>query len=244
LSFDWGTIANNWKFLLVQGLMGFGAFGGGTLRLAIPAIVLGFILGTIIGLCRLSHRPWIHYPAVVYVEFFRGVPLVMVIFWFWFLIPQITGQRLPEYSVALTAFVIFEAAYLGEIVRAGIQSVPRGQVEAATAGGLSYGQTMLHVVLPQAIRNMIPSLVTQFIVLFKDTSLASIIGMMDLTKAAQTVSQREIRPFEMYLFIAVVYWICTYSMSRFSRWLEVKMTPERAPTRRAALRAAARAAAA
>jgi len=242
LSFDWGVIAGNWKFLLYQGLMGFGAFGGGTLRLAIPAIGLGFILGTIIGLCRLADRPWIHYPAVLYVEFFRGVPLVMVIFWFWFLIPQITGQRLPEYTVALTAFVVFEAAYLGEIVRAGIQSVPRGQVEAATAGGLSYGQTMVHVVLPQAIRNMIPSLVTQFIVLFKDTSLASIIGMMDLTKAAQTVSAREIRPFEMYLFIAVVYWICTYSMSRFSQWLEVKMSPERAPTRRAALRQAVRAA--
>jgi len=101
---------------------------------------------------------------------------------------------------------------------------------------------MVHVILPQAIRNMMPSLVTQFIVLFKDTSLASIIGMMDLTKAAQTVSQREIRPFEMYLFIAVVYWIFTYSMSRFSQWLEVRMSPERAPTRRAALREAARAA--
>jgi His/Glu/Gln/Arg/opine family amino acid ABC transporter permease subunit len=244
LSFDWGTIGSNWKFLIVQGLMGFGAFGGGTLRLAIPAIVLGFLLGIVIGLCRLSGRGWIHYPAVIYVEFFRGVPLVMVIFWFWFLIPQITGERLPEYTVALSAFVIFEAAYLGEIVRAGIQSVPRGQVEAATAGGLSYGQTMLHVVLPQAIRNMIPSLVTQFIVLFKDTSLASIIGMMDLTKAAQTVSQREIRPFEMYLFIAVVYWICTYSMSRLSQWLEVKMSPERAPTKRVAPRQAAGAASA
>jgi His/Glu/Gln/Arg/opine family amino acid ABC transporter permease subunit len=244
LSFEWSVIASNWKFLIYQGLLGFGAFGGGTLRLAIPAIILGFILGTFIGLARLSRRAWIHYPAVVYVEFFRGVPLVMVIFWFWFLIPQITGQRLPEYAVALSAFVIFEAAYLGEIVRAGIQSVPRGQSEAATATGLSYGQTMFKVILPQAIRNMLPSLVTQFIVLFKDTSLASIIGMMDLTKAAQTVTQREIRPFEMYLFIAVVYWICTYSMSRFSRWLEVRMSPEKAPSKRAALREAARAAAA
>ena len=243
MSFDWGVIADNWKFLIVQGFLGFGAFGGGTLRLAIPAIVLGFFLGILIGVCRLSNRPWVHYPAVVYVEFFRGVPLVMVIFWFWFLIPQITGQRLPEYAVALTAFVVFEAAYLGEIVRAGIQSVPRGQIEAATAGGLTYPQMMVHVILPQAIRNMIPSLVTQFIVLFKDTSLASIIGMMDLTKAAQTVSQREIRPFEMFLFIAVVYWLCTYSMSRLSRRLEARMTPERAPTKRAALRAATRAAA-
>jgi ABC-type amino acid transport system permease subunit len=137
-------------------------------------------------------------------------------------------------ELSLTAFVVFEAAYLGEIVRAGIQSVSRGQSEAATATGLSYGQAMLHVILlPQAIRNMIPSLVTQFIVLFKDTSLASIIGMMDLTKAAQTVSQREIRPFEMYLFIAVVYWVCTYSMSRLSRWLEKRMSPETAAAKRA-----------
>ena len=229
MSFDWGVIAGNWKFLLFQGLLGFGSFGGGTLRLAIPAMVLGSILGVIVGLCRLARRPWMYYPAVLYVELFRGVPLVMVIFWFWFLVPQITGQRLPEYTVALAAFVVFEAAYLGEIVRAGVQSVPRGQVDAAMAAGLTYGQMMVHVILPQAIRNMIPSLVTQFIVLFKDTSLASIIGMMDLTKAAQTVSQREIRPFEMYLFIAVVYWICTYSMSRLSRWLEIKMSPEQAP---------------
>jgi len=223
LTFDWAVIVGNWKFLILQGLMGIGAFGGGTLRLAIPAIVLGFCLGVLIGLARLAQRSWIRYPAVLYVEFFRGVPLVMVIFWFWFLIPQITGQRLPEYTVALSAFVVFEAAYLAEIVRAGIQSVPRGQIDAAVSSGLSYLQMMRHVILPQAIRNMIPSLVTQFIVLFKDTSLASIIGMMDLTKAAQIISQREIRPFELYFFIAVVYWICTYSMSRFSRRLELRL---------------------
>ncbi len=151
----------------------------------------------------------------------------MVIFWFWFLVPIFLGRPVPEYWIALTAFVLFEGAYIGEIVRAGIQSVPRGQVDAATASGLNYAQTMVQVILPQAVRNMIPSLVTQFIVLLKDTSLASIIGMMDLTKAAQTVSQRELKPFEMYLFIAVVYWVCTYSMSRFARWLEVRMSPER-----------------
>lgn len=223
MTLDWAVIVGNWKFLILQGLMGIGAFGGGTLRLAIPAIVLGFCLGVLIGLARLARRSWIRYPAVLYVEFFRGVPLVMVIFWFWFLIPQITGQRLPEYTVALSAFVVFEAAYLAEIVRAGIQSVPRGQIDAAVSSGLSYLQMMRHVILPQAIRNMIPSLVTQFIVLFKDTSLASIIGMMDLTKAAQIISQREIRPFELYLFIAVVYWICTYSMSHISRRLELRL---------------------
>ena len=116
-------------------------------------------------------------------------------------------------------------AYLGEIVRAGIQSVPRGQVEAGTALGLSGAQGMRFVILPQALKNMIPSLVTQFIVLFKDTSLASIIGFMDLTKAAQVVNNREIRPFPIYLFIAVVYWVCTYSMSRYARHLEKRMGP-------------------
>jgi ABC-type amino acid transport system permease subunit len=159
-------------------------------------------------------------PATVYVEFFRGVPLVMVIFWMWFIIPQLLRLPIPEYGVALTAFVIFEAAYFGEIVRAGIQSVPRGQVEAAVAIGLKGVQTLRYVVLPQALRNMVPAIVTQMIVLFKDTSLASIIGYVDLTKAAQIVNNREIRPFELYLFIAVVYWGLSFSMSQMARRLE------------------------
>jgi His/Glu/Gln/Arg/opine family amino acid ABC transporter permease subunit len=214
------VIANNLPFLIVQGLIGFGSFAGGTLRLAIPAIVLGFLLGIFIGLARLAQSPWIRTPATLYVEFFRGVPLVMVIFWIWFVIPQLLRLPIPEYGVALTAFVIFEAAYFGEIVRAGVQSVPRGQVEAATALGMTGTQSMTWVVLPQALRNMVPALVTQMIVLFKDTSLASIIGYVDLTKAAQIVNNREIRPFELYLFIAVVYWTCTYSMSVFARRFE------------------------
>jgi His/Glu/Gln/Arg/opine family amino acid ABC transporter permease subunit len=225
MTFDFSVIWRNLDFLLLQGFLGFGNFVGGTLRLAIPSIVLGFILGIFIGLGRLSSRVWLRVPATLYVEFFRGVPLVMVIFWIWFIIPILVKTMIPEFGVALTAFVIFEAAYLAEIVRAGVQSVPRGQVEAATAVGLSSAQTMRYVVLPQALKNMIPSLVTQFIVLFKDTSLASIIGFMDLTKAAQVVNNREIRPFELYLFIAVVYWMCTYSMSRYARSLEKRLGP-------------------
>src|SRR3989338_1450588 len=143
---DFSVILRNLDFLVVQGLLGFGNFVGGTLRLAIPAIVLGFVLGIFIGLARLARSPWIRIPATVYVEFFRGVPLVMVIFWFWFIIPVLLRVALPEYGVALTAFVVFEAAYLGEIVRAGIQSVPRGQVEATTSAGLSSPQTMRYVI--------------------------------------------------------------------------------------------------
>src|SRR5499425_812427 len=217
---DLTVITSNFKFLIVQGLLGLGGFAGGTLRLAIPAIVLGFLLGIVVGLARLASAPWIRLPATAYVEFFRGVPLVMVIFWIWFIIPQVLRLPVPEYGVALTAFVIFEAAYFGEIVRAGVQSVPRGQVEAATALGLTTTKTMTYVILPQALKNMVPSLVTQMIVLFKDTSLASIIGYVDLTKAAQIVNNREIRPFELYLFIAVVYFLCTYSMSLLARRLE------------------------
>ena len=225
MTLDFSVVWRNLDFLIIQGFFGFGNFVGGTLRLAIPSIVLGFILGIFIGLGRLSRRAWLRVPATLYVEFFRGIPLVMVIFWIWIVIPVVLRIKIPEFGVALTAFVIFEAAYLGEIVRAGVQSVPRGQVEAATAVGLSSSQTMRHVVLPQALKNMIPSLVTQFIVLFKDTSLASIIGFMDLTKAAQVVNNREIRPFPIYLFIAVVYWVCTYSMSRYARYLEKRIGP-------------------
>jgi His/Glu/Gln/Arg/opine family amino acid ABC transporter permease subunit len=217
---DLSVIVANFKFLVVQGLFGFGNFAGGTLRLAVPAIVLGFLLGILVGLGRLAPARWIRVPATVYVEFFRGVPLVMVIFWMWFIIPQLLRLPIPEYGVALTAFVIFEAAYFGEIVRAGIQSVPRGQVEAAVAIGLKGVQTLRYVVLPQALRNMVPAIVTQMIVLFKDTSLASIIGYVDLTKAAQIVNNREIRPFELYLFIAVVYWGLSFSMSQMARRLE------------------------
>jgi polar amino acid transport system permease protein len=220
---DFAVVINNAGFLIFQGFLGLGPFVGGTLRLAVPAIILGFILGIFIGLGRLARSRLIYVPATLYVEFFRGVPLVMVIFWFWFIIPLLLGRSLPEFSVALAAFVIFEAAYLGEIVRAGIQSVPRGQVEAATATGLTRVLTMRDVILPQALRNMIPSLVTQFIVLLKDTSLASIIGYVDLTKAAQIVNNREIRPFELYLFIAIIYWLCSFAMSQYAQRVERRL---------------------
>ena len=221
---DFAVILNNAGFLILQGFLGLGNFTGGTLRLAVPAIILGLLLGVFIGMGRLARSRWIYLVATLYVEFFRGVPLVMVIFWFWFIIPAVVGKSLPEYSVALAAFVIFEAAYFGEIVRAGIQSVPRGQAEAATATGLTRARTMRYIILPQALRNMIPALVTQSIVLLKDTSLASIIGYVDLTKAAQIVNNREIRPFELYLFIAVIYWLCSYAMSRYARHIEQRLS--------------------
>jgi ABC-type amino acid transport system permease subunit len=135
------------------------------------------------------------------------------------------GVDLSLFTTAVVCLTLVSASFACEAVRAGINGVPVGQAEAARAIGMSFGQSLSTVILPQALKNMIPSLVTQFIVLFKDTSLASIIGFMDLTKAAQVVNNREIRPFPIYLFIAVVYWVCTYSMSRYARYLEKRMGP-------------------
>ncbi|MBI3013965.1 MAG: amino acid ABC transporter permease [Candidatus Tectomicrobia bacterium] len=213
---DWNVIPDNLGFLL-KGL-------GVTLRLALIAMVLSFALGIIAGIARLARRPWVHLPAVLYIELVRGVPLIMVIFWFYFFIPIITGRPMDNFGSALIAFVVFEGAYMAEIVRAGIQSVPRGQVDAALSTNLTTPQMMRYVILPQALRNMLPSLVTQFIVLFKDTSLAYIIGVIELTRAASIVSQREIRPFELYVFIAMAYWVFAFGLSRLSRLLENRLS--------------------
>ncbi|HEX7124691.1 MAG TPA: amino acid ABC transporter permease [Thermodesulfobacteriota bacterium] len=238
MALDLSVIWRNLPFLIEQGLLGIGAFGGGTLALAVPTIVLATIVGVFVALARLSRLAVFRVPATAYVQLIRGVPLVMVVFWFWIFIPIAAGVTIPTYSVALVAFVTFEAAYIGEIIRAGIQSVPRGQVEAARATALGYRDTMRFVVLPQAFRNMLPSLVTQFVILFKDTSLASIIGYMDLTKAAQTVNNREFRPFELYLFIAVVYFVFAYGLSLSARRLERRMAAGRRTLATAAFRSA------
>ncbi len=227
MGLDFAVVWRNLPFLIEQGLLGIGAFGGGTLALAVPTILLATVVGVFVALARLSRFAVFRLPATAYVQLIRGVPLVMVVFWFWIFIPIATGVTIPTYTVALVAFVIFEAAYIGEIMRAGIQSVPRGQIEAARATALGYKSTMRFVVLPQAFRNMLPSLVMQFVILFKDTSLASIIGYMDLTKAAQTVNNREFRPFELYLFIAVVYFVFAYGLSLAARALERRMAAGR-----------------
>jgi His/Glu/Gln/Arg/opine family amino acid ABC transporter permease subunit len=203
-----------------------------TLRLAMLGIFCSFWLGTAAAFARLSKRPWMHYPAVVYIETIRGVPLIMVILWFYFFTPVFTGIPLENFTSALVAFMIFYSAYLAEDVRAGIQSVPVGQIQAARSTGLSTLQTMRYIVLPQALRNMAPALVTRFIILFKDTSLAYVIGVRELTHSAYIISQREFRPFELYTLIALVYWVCTFSMSQLAKYLERWLAPDRKPATR------------
>jgi His/Glu/Gln/Arg/opine family amino acid ABC transporter permease subunit len=197
-----------------------------TLHLAVMSIFCSFWLGVIVAIGRLSKRAWIHYPAVVYIEAIRGVPLIMVILWFYFFTPVFTGMPLENFTSALVAFVIFYSAYLAEDIRSGIQSVPIGQMHAARSTGLSTFQTLWYIVLPQAFRNVLPALVTRFIILFKDTSLAYVIGVRELTHSAYIISQREFRPFELYTLIALVYWVCTFAMSRLAMLLEGWLTPE------------------
>lgn len=215
MGLDWTIIAENWP-LLLSGFVN-------TLKLALLAIGFSFWLGVVAGALRLSRNPLLYYPAVLYIEVIRGVPLIMIIFWFYFVSPIIAGRPLDNFTSALIAFVVFEGAYLAEIIRAGIQSVPVGQIDAASSTGLSHVQAMRHIILPQAVRNMIPALVTRFIILFMDTSLAYIIGFRELTRVAKIIAEREFRAFEVFTFIAIVYFICTYTMSLASRRLEARV---------------------
>jgi polar amino acid transport system permease protein len=232
--YNWQVISSSIKSLLIwtfpNGGPGeiFYGLGGLTLSviLAFIALVISFFIGLFIGLGRLSKSPIISTPSVLYIEVIRGNPLIMVIFWVYFFSHFVTGVQMNVFWSATIAFTIFSGAYLAEIVRAGVSAIPRGQVEAATASGLSYVQTMRHVVLPQALKIMIPAFVGQFISLFKDTSLAYIVGVFELTTVAQTINNRlMIYPFEIYTTIATLYFICCYSMSIIARRLEVRYTP-------------------
>ena len=184
-----------------------------SLTLTAIATLGGVFFGTLLALMRLSGQKWLDMPAAFYVNVMRSVPLVMVILWFFLLVPLIIGRPLgAEYSAIIT-FIAFEAAYFSEIMRAGIQSIPRGQVFAGQAVGMTYGQNMRLVILPQAFRNMLPVLLTQTIILFQDTSLVYAIGAYDLLKGFETAGKNFGRPIEMYLLAAVVYFIISFSLS-------------------------------
>jgi polar amino acid transport system permease protein len=232
--YNWHVISSSIKSLLIwtfpYGGPGeiFHGLGGLTLSiiLAFIALVVSFFIGLFIGLGRLSKNTLVSTPSVLYIEIIRGNPLIMVIFWVYFFSHFVTGVQMDVFWSATIAFTIFSGAYLAEIVRAGVSAIPKGQIEAATASGLSYFRTMMHVVLPQALKIMIPAFVGQFISLFKDTSLAYIVGVFELTTVAQTLNNRlMIFPFEIYTTIAVFYFICCYGMSRVARRLEVRYTP-------------------
>jgi glutamate/aspartate transport system permease protein len=190
-----------------------------SLQLTLVATVGGILFGTVLALMRLSGKKALMLPATFYVNGMRSVPLVMVILWFFLLIPFMIGRPIGAELSAFITFIAFEAAYFSEIMRAGIQSIPRGQVFAGQALGMSYGQNMRLVVLPQAFRNMLPVLLTQTIILFQDTSLVYAIGAYDLLKGFTTAGKIYGRPEEAYLLAAVVYFVICFGLS----WLVKKL---------------------
>jgi glutamate/aspartate transport system permease protein len=194
-----------------------------SVQLTLIAMVGGIVLGTMLALMRLSGKRWLAIPAAAYVNTMRSIPLVMVILWFFLLIPLMIGRPMGAELSAMITFTLFEAAYFSEIMRAGIQSVPKGQVHAGYAVGMNYRQTMQLIVLPQAFRNMLPVLLTQTIILFQDTSLVYAIGAYDLLKGFEIAGKNFNRPVETYLVAAVVYFIICFSLSMLVRRLQNKI---------------------
>ena len=204
-----------------------------TVQLTAIATLGGLCFGTLLALARLSPLMPLQMAAAAYVNLMRSIPLVLVIFWFFFLVPlllqSMTGaERPPQVGAERTAiitFILFEAAFFCEIMRAGIQSIPRGQIWSAQALGLTYAQSMRLVILPQAFRNMLPVLLTQTIVLFQDTSLVYVISATDFVGAAAKVAQRDSKLVEMYLFVAVVYFVLCFTLSWCVKRLQRRLTP-------------------
>ncbi len=202
-----------------------------TVTLTLMAMAGGIVFGTLLAMMRLASFQPLAWVAGAYVNLMRSVPLVLVIFWFFFLVPYIgawvigapTPIRVGAFWSAVITFTMFEAAYYCEIMRAGIQSIARGQVAASLALGLNYWQTMGHIVLPQAFRNMVPVLLTQTIILFQDTSLVYVISATDFLGAAAKVANRDYRLVEMYSFVALVYFVISFAASYYVRGLQSRI---------------------
>jgi glutamate/aspartate transport system permease protein len=194
-----------------------------SIQLTVIATVGGIVVGTFLALMRLSGKPILVYPATFYINTMRSIPLVMVILWFFLLIPMLIGKPIGADLSATITFIAFEAAFFAEIVRAGIQSVPKGQVYAGEALGMNYGQNMRLVVLPQAFRNMIPVFMTQTIILFQDTSLVYAIGAYDLLKGFEIAGKNYGRPIETYILAAATYFVICFSLSKAVRAIQAKV---------------------
>jgi glutamate/aspartate transport system permease protein len=224
MNFDFDVIQRSWVYLFRDGM----TF---TVTLTLLAMLGGIALGTLLALMRLSSNKLLSGFAGAYVNLMRSLPLVLVIFWFFFLVPYIggwiTGSGQPikvgAFASALITFTMFEAAFFCEIMRAGIQSIPKGQVSAGYAIGLNYRQTMSFIVLPQAFRNMLPVLLTQTIILFQDTSLVYVISSTDFLGAATKVANRDFRLVEMYTFAALVYFVICFTASWYVRRLQARI---------------------
>ncbi|ALM85469.1 amino acid ABC transporter permease [Bordetella sp. N] len=227
-NFDFGVIRDALPYLFGTGM----TF---TLTLTALAGLAGLVLGTLLALMRLSPLKALSVPATIYVNTMRSIPLLLVIFWFYFLVPYLGAWilRSPRpiqvgaFNSAVITFSMFEAAYFCEIMRAGIQSIARGQFNAGLALGLTQRQTLISIVLPQAIRNMTPALLTRVIILFQDTSLVYVLALTDFLGAASKIGQRDGRLVELYVFVAVVYILISFLASQSVKLLEKRLIPAR-----------------
>jgi polar amino acid transport system permease protein len=223
---DYGT-------LLLVGQYPNGPLGGLaiTLVLSVLGLLLAFPLGVAIALARISPFGWLRIPAAAVIYVVRGVPLLMFIFWVYFFVPVLTGRTVSGFTTMVITLVIYQAAYLAEIVRAGIEGLPGGQTEAARAMGLSYTQTMTKVVLPQALYNMVPTLVSQFVSTIKETSLGYVISVNEVTFAANQInSSLMTQPFQVYFILAGIYFCLCFSLTRLARFLERRIADRREGT--------------
>jgi polar amino acid transport system permease protein len=225
VGFDFTVIWDNMAHFMI-GRYPSGPIGGLALTfyLAVVSLVFSFFGGLILGLMCVSRNRFIKYPTLAIVNAVRGMPLLMVIFWMYFLLPALMGRPTPESWTVIMALTVFTSAYMSQIVQAGIEGIARGQTEAALSTGLHHWQAMLFIILPQGLRNMIPSFVNQFVSMIKDTSLAFIVGVSELTHVGTQVNNRTmIYPTEIFFFIAVVYFIICFAFTSLSRWLEKRL---------------------
>ena len=222
---DFTVVRDNLTYFMI-GRYPHGPLGGValTLYLAVASCVLSFFGGLVLGLLSIVHNRVIRRASEAVINLIRGMPLLMVIFWMYFLAPALVGHPLPESRTVIIALTLFTSAYMSQIVRAGIEGIPKGQTEAALSTGLRPWQAMIYIVLPQGLRNMVPSFVNQFVSLIKDTSLAFIVGVSELTHVATQINNRSmIYPAEIFMFIAVIYFIICYAFTSLSRRLERKL---------------------
>ncbi|MFM0171750.1 amino acid ABC transporter permease [Paraburkholderia sediminicola] len=223
-------LRDNWTLLLI-GQYPHGPLGGIvlTILLSLSALVIAFPLGILVALARISPFRFLRAPATGLVYMVRGIPLLMVIFWVYFLVPVLTGYPVTGFVTMLCALVIYDSAYLGEIIRAGIEGLPKGQAEASRALGMSYMKTMRAVILPQALYNVVPSMVTQFVSTIKETSLGYIINVQEISFAADQINNRLLtKPFPVYLILALSYFALCYALTQLAQYLERRVTRKRA----------------
>jgi polar amino acid transport system permease protein len=227
---DFSVVWDNLSYFFI-GRYPKGQLGGVglTLYLAVISLALSFIGGLILGLLSVSRNRLLRWGSMTVIQTIRGMPLLMVIFWMFFLLPAMLGGGMTAAWTIIVALTLFTSAYMSEIVRAGITGIPKGQTEAAVSTGLSHGQAMFYIILPQALRNMIPSFVNQFVSMIKDTSLAFIVGVTELTQIATQINNRTmLYPTEIFLFIAVIYFIICFAFTELSRWLERRLAYRKA----------------